>query len=131
MSWIEDRETLEAHIPEVWDLLCIALEQSAEQFGQTAYARANKLFATAKRINTCVHIVLAPIGASAGKSIDVCLDKQSKRVFSRDKGIEITYLRFEGVVDGNVCIVRPSEGSVTIDRAAEIFLRPFLFAESP
>lgn len=129
MGWIEEREQLDASIPDVWDLLCIAIEQSAEQFGTTAFARAAKVFATATRINTCIRVVLASVGESAGKAIEICFDRGNRRVFSRANGKELVSVRFAQGVDGNVCIVDSRRISVTPDRAAEIFLREFLFGE--
>jgi hypothetical protein len=130
MSWIEEREQLESEIPEAWNLLRIALEQAAEAFGITEFARAGKVFATAKLINTCVHVVVAATGMSSGRAIDICLDKKGRRVFSRDNGQELESISFCRGDDGNICLVDSAGVGVTTDRACEIFLRPFFFEES-
>ena len=129
MSWIDEREQLDADIPEAWNLFCIAIEQTAEQFGVTAFARAEKVFAAAKRINSCVHVVVAPIGQSSGKALDICLDRIRRRIFSKDNEKELESLRLERGRDGNTCLVDSHGKAVSVDRATEIFLRRFLFGE--
>jgi hypothetical protein len=128
-GWIARRETLEIAIPEAWNLLCIAIEQAAEQFGWTSYAKTNHLIALAERINSCIHVVVSPSAGGENRSIDICLDQKNRRVFGRDNGREVVSLSL-GAAPGFKAGLLEDGKRITNDRASEIFLRPFFFGES-
>ena len=133
LNWVQRRGKLEAHLPEAWNLLCISIEQNVESFGLTPYARERHLIATAKRINNCIHIARAPVsGPGLAIVIDVCLDRENLRVFSKtpdgDKGV----LLFSA--DGQGKPQLRSVGAahdLTDDEACEYFLKDFLFPARP
>ena len=83
-----------------------------------------------ERINTCIHVVVAPITGSPGRSIDVCLDNKERRVFSRNNGRELQSVKVDRGNDGGICFVDSTGKAVTNDRASEIFLREFFFDET-
>jgi hypothetical protein len=130
MQWLEKREQLESTLPEAWNLLCVAIEQTADRFAWTAFAREAELAATTKRINTCIHVSIGPGSGASSRSIDICLDKRNRVVVSKDGGRELTSIRFGQGADGKACPIDDDGNPITNDRASELFLRTFLFGEA-
>jgi hypothetical protein len=130
MQWLEKREQLDSTLPEAWNLLCIAIEQTIERFEWTTFAKEGKFSANAKRINTCIHVSIGPKDGTASQSIDVCLDKRNRLAVSRDGGRELAHVKFGHGPDGKACPVDDDGKPMTNDRASEIFLRTFLFGEA-
>ena len=129
MNWSERLERVNAGIPEFWNLFCICIEQIAESFAHSQFARTDHLIAVPKRIKICVHIVRSKAGSTGLQhSIDLCLDKEGHRVFSRVEGEELLSLKIGLDRDQSVCVLDEQGSPITNDKASELFLRKFLYA---
>ena len=61
------------------------------------------------------------------RSIDVCLDLASRRIFSRIEGAETASLRFDSDAQGKPVLVDSAGAPLTNDQASEFFLKTFLY----
>jgi len=128
MNWVEKRDAQDAAMPELWNLVCVQIEQVAESFGKTLYARNNRLIATAKRIKNCIHLVrTSSDGSQPEESIDVCLDEKGRRVFSRIEGEERTSLAFGMDNQEKPCFLDSQGNALRLDDVSRFFLEAFLF----
>lgn len=130
LNWVERRGRLEANIPEAWNLICIAIEQAAESFGATGYARERKLVSVATRIGSCMHVVKTQLTDCASTAaIDICLDRKGRRIFSKQDAREISRLVFRGDANGAARVADGQGIVLSEDEVAEVFLNYFLFPE--
>jgi hypothetical protein len=128
MTWLDARTTEDAGIPELWNLLSIHIEQSAASYGSTTFARDHNWIAASKRIGNCVHVIRASASINQPEvSMDVCLDKSGRRVFSRVGDEEQKSLRIGLDAKRNVSLIDDAGIPMTNDQATRFFLEKFLF----
>jgi len=129
-NWVKRRDNLEANIPDAWNLICISIEQAATAFAYTRYARERKSICVARRINDCVHMVIAPVsGGPSEETFDICLDRKKHRVFSRHETVEKASLKFVADSQDKAVLVGKDGSQLTEDQASEFFMKSFLFPE--
>jgi hypothetical protein len=128
VNWSKRREVVDAGISEFWDLFCIGIEQVAESFGYSRFAREHHLIAVAKRVNSCLHVVRSKANSNAPQSIDVFLDKDRRRIFSRVDGEERLSFKIDLDGDRNLCLLDEQGSPLKDDKASALFLEKFLYA---
>jgi hypothetical protein len=127
MNWVERRDRQDSGMPEFWNLFYIDIEETAKSFRQSSHARAEKLMSIVKRKNGCAHVILANSDSSKPeRSIDICLDEERRRIFSRIEGEETASLSF-GLDGDKVCLLDMEGKPMTNDQASEFFLKSFFF----
>lgn len=127
MNWVERRDANYVGIPELWDRLCIRMEQAADSYQTTTFARERSGSATPDRVRNCLHITKGRFGQPDG-SLDICLDTATRRVFSRIPGEqEQRSLPILEGPDGRP-FFQSSEGApMGLDEVSRYFLESFLF----
>ncbi len=129
MGWIDKRAIEDAGTPELWELLCIHIEQAVCSYGGTDFARQHNLIGAIKRIGNCIHVIRASASSNRReRSMDVCLDQDARRVFSRKGDREHKFLRIGVDPQDNVCLVGVDGKPVSNDEASRFFLEDFLFS---
>jgi hypothetical protein len=124
MNWVDRRARMENGIPEFWNLFAIHTEQVASSFNR-GYSNKQNATASAKRISDCIHLTYES-KSSQLEAIDVCLDKVTRRIFSRIEGAEQVSLTFNSDADGKPVLVDGDGNEITKDQASEFFLKTFL-----
>lgn len=126
MNWVERRARLDSAMPELWNLLCIEIEQALESF-EKHYGQEQRITVAGKRIQNCFHLAAKTWTGTHERSIDVCLDAKNRRIFARNGGAEILSVQFGFDAEGLPCIADAEGSPMNNDRACQSCLEGFLF----
>jgi hypothetical protein len=129
MSWVEDRDRLYSGIPEFWNLFCIEIEETAKAFRRSSFAADHKLTCAVSANRGCRHVTRLKMGAGKPEGyVDLCLDEDSRRVFSRIGESEQSSLNFGLDAQASVCLLDSEGVPMSLQQACKFFLGEFLFA---